>query len=367
MLMSHLIGIDASRAVKQNRTGTENYSWEIIRAMLQVDQKNRYRLYAPHLPGPDFGSFPNAEWKILPQQRLWSQLKLATEIRKNPPDVLFVPAHVVPLSTSIPSVVTIHGLEYIYSPQSYSTIARQYLNFSTSVSVGKAKKIIAPSQWTKNDVVKHYRCPAEKIIVISEAYDTKNFNQSRKVGERPIAELYIFSIGRLEDRKNQLLLIQAVSLLAKEKQPIKLVLAGKPGYGYEKIQAAVAALSPQVQELIVMPGYVNNDEAARYLKHAAVFAYPSKYEGFGIPMLEAFGAGTPVVASNSSCLPEIAGNAAVLLPPENPLSWAAAISRILHQKPYADELRQKGFAQAAKFSWHKAAVETLKVLEDVAA
>lgn len=367
-----LIGIDASRAVKEKRTGTEQYSWEIIRAMLALDKTNSYRLYAPKLPSSDFGDFPNAEWKIIPAQRLWSQLALASELRKNTPDVLFVPSHVVPVLSHLPTVVTIHGLEFLHFAQAYGRRERAYLKFSTATSISKAKKVIVPSQQTKKDIVKYYKTPIDKITVISESYNKQLYNVTSAVGpsaslgikDRPVPEPYIFSLGRLEDRKNQALLIDAFQLLRKEKGDVKLVLAGKPGYGYEKIQAKIDALPAAIRDSVILPGFISDDETARYYRFAAAFAFPSLYEGFGIPILEAFGSGTPVVASNASSLPEVAGDAAVLLPPDNALSWAAAFSRIIHQPNYADELKAKGLKRVSEFSWAAAAAETLKVIQD---
>lgn len=362
-----LIGIDASRAVKEKRTGTEQYSWEIIRALLAADKTNRYQLYAPKMPTADFGDHPNAEWKIIPPQRLWSQLALASELRKNTPDVLFVPSHVVPVLSHLPTVVMIHGLEFLRFPHAYGRRERAYLKFSTATSLSKAKKVIVPSEQTKRDVMKFYKTPASKIIVINEAYNKANYNVMSEAGDRPIAEPYIFSLGRLEERKNQALLIDAFQLLRKEKGDVKLVLAGKPGFGAENIMKKIEMLPSSIRESVILPGFLSEADAARYFRHAAVFAYPSLYEGFGIPILEAFGSGTPVVASNTSCLPEVAGEAAILLQPDNALSWAAAFSRIIHQPHYAEELRQKGLKRAEEFSWAKAATETLRIIENAAA
>ncbi len=368
MFDKHLvIGIDASRAVKDNPTGTEYYSWEIINALLKLDRKNRYRLYAPKMPEKSFGEAQNVEWRIIPTGRLWSQLKLARELRQRPPDVLFVPAHVVPLLSNVPSVVTIHGLEFLHSPESYGRRELAYLKFAITSSVSKAKRIITPSVSTRNDVIKAYRCPGGKITVIPEAFNQERFRLKKFDETPPVEGDYIFFLGRLETRKNLSLLIDAFNLLRKENLKVTLVLAGKPGHGFDNIRTKIKSLPPAVQEKIILPGYLPDDEAALFLRHATAFVYPSLYEGFGLPILEAFASGVPVVASNTSSLPEVAGDAAVLLPPINPLSWAAALSRIIHQKSYAATLRERGFKQASQFSWAKAAQATLRVIEDVAA
>lgn len=361
-----LIGIDASRAVRSNRTGTENYSWYLIKALAEIDKVNRYRLYTPYLPKEEFGTFSNFEWRVLPAKRLWSQVQLAKEVRQNPPDVLFVPSHVVPLFSNIKSVVTIHDLAYKYYPNSYSSFERRYLNFSTGVSVSKSTKVLTPSESTKRDLLKEYKVSQDKVIVTPLGYNEEVYNPSVDYEEPPVEAPYIFYVGRIEDKKNLVLLIEAFGLLAKEMKSVLLVLAGKPGFGYEKIQSKIAALPETIRKRIIQPGYFPLYDSARYLKHARVFAFPSYYEGFGMPILEAMAIGTPVICSNTSSLPEVAGDAAVRLEPSNPLAWAAAMSRVIHQPNYAAELRQKGFIQVKKFSWQQTAKQTLEVLIDVA-
>lgn len=364
--MPRLIGIDASRAVRSNRTGTENYSWYLIKKLAEIDQKNRYLLYAPHTPKEEFGTFPNVEWRILPAKRLWSQIQLAREVRQNPPDVLFVPSHVVPIFSSVRAVVTIHDLAYKYYPNSYTSFDRRYLNFSTGVSVSKASRVLTPSVSTKRDLLKEYQMKPDKVVVTPLGYNEDVFNPSADYDAPPIGAPYIYYVGRIEEKKNLGLLIDAFALLAKEIKSVLLVLAGKPGFGYENIQLRIQALPENIRKRIIQPGYFPLYDSARYLKHARVFAFPSYYEGFGMPVLEAMALGTPVVCSNTSSLPEVAGEAAILLPPTNPLSWAAAMSRIIHQPEHVAALREKGFHQVKNFSWQQTARQTLEVLVNVA-
>jgi len=365
-MSSKLFGVDASRAVRSNRTGTENYSWYLLKALAEQDHTNRYRFYAPHLPKEKFGDYANIDWKILPAKRLWSQVQLAKELRQNPPDVLFVPSHVIPVFSNVKSVVTIHDLAYRYYPASYSSFERRYLNFTTGLSASKATMILVPSESTKHDLLKEYKVDSKKVVVTPLAYNQEVFNLQADHGTRPIESPYIFSVSRIEHRKNTGLLVDAFGLLAKESKNIVLVLAGRPGQGYEAIRQKIDALPESIRRRVIQPGYFPLYDAARYMKFAEMFVYPSLYEGFGIPALEAMALGTPVICSNSSSLPEVAGDAAVLLPPNNPLSWAAAMSRVIHQKEYAQKLRAAGLEQVKQFSWQKTAAATLKVLEDVA-
>jgi len=360
-----VIGIDASRAVKQNRTGPEQYAFEIIQEILRQEKTHQLKLYAPHPPKDPFHLNPHAEWCFIKQRRLWSQVGLARELAKNPPSVLFEPSHVIPFASRVAAVVTIHDTAYKYFPDSYSYAQRNYLNFSTAVSIRRAQRVIVPTEATKRDVIKEYPDGAKKIVVIPHGINHDTFNPDVE-GERPIKDPYIFYTGRIEEKKNTKLLVEAFGLLAKENKGIRLVLAGSNGFGFEKVQQAIKAQPKAVQELILQPGYLPRYDQVRYLKHASVFAFPSFYEGFGFAAVEAMAVGTPVVCSNTSCLPEVVGEAAIVLPPTNPLSWAAAFSRILNQPKIGEDMRRKGLKQAAQYTWQKAAQQTLDVILNVA-
>ncbi|MEK7202606.1 MAG: glycosyltransferase family 1 protein [Patescibacteria group bacterium] len=362
--MSLTIGIDASRAVKKIRTGPENYSYEIIRAILNLHSDHHFILYAPNQPRDCWPTGVNIEWRILPQQRLWSQFRLATEVNSRPPDVLFVPSHVVPLISHLPTVVTIHDLAFKYFPQSYSAFERRYQNFSTGVSVAKAKKVIVPSLATLNDLIKYYPAAKPKAHVIAHGYDKQLFEPAKVNEISPQSEPYILFVGRIEDKKNIRLLLDAFVLLNKEKKKINLVLGGRSGYGFEGIQDKISALPKAVRDRIFQPGHLPRYDMIRYLQHATIFAFPSLYEGFGLSVLEAMACGVPVVCSNNSSLPEVTGEAAILLPPVNALSWASAFSRILNTPELATRLSQTAVKQAEHFSWETAAEKTLQEITD---
>jgi len=362
-----VIGIDASRAVKKNRTGPENYSYEIIRAILELPTKHQFVLYAPHLPYDQFPERENINWRILPQQRLWSQVKLAQAVIASPPDVLFVPSHVIPLITHLPTVVTIHDLAYKYFPRSYSAFERRYHNFSAGISVSKAKKVIVPSQATLRDLIKYYPSAQAKTVVVAHGYNQAVFHPETSQETSPQKSPYIFYVGRIEEKKNVRLLLDAFALFCKEKKNVNLVLAGKNGYGFELIQEKIQSLPKDVQSRIYQPGHLPQYDLVRYLQHAAIFAFPSQYEGFGLSVLEAMASGAPVVCSNNSSLPEVTGDSAILLPPTNPLSWASAFSRIMNQPELAKELSAKAVRQASQFTWPVAAQKTLTIIENAVA
>jgi len=360
------IAIDASRAVKKIRNGPENYSYEIINAILKLSKSDEIILYAPHQPFDSFYVNKKSRWKILPQQRLWSQFRLAKELAKDKPEVLFIPSHVIPIVSNFPSVVTIHDLAFKYFASSYSKFERRYQNFSTGISVSKAQSIIVPSEATQRDLIKFYPIAKNKINVIHHGYDRELFTPATTNNDAPMNAPYILYVGRIEEKKNIRLLIDSFALLTKEKKNINLVLAGKNGFGFEKIQQRIQKLPPEVKQKIFQPGHLTQYDMIRYLQNAALFSFPSHYEGFGLSVLEAMACGLPVVCSNTSSLPEITGEAAVLLTPINPLQWAGAFSRIINQPKHAAELSRKSIKQAKKFSWDIAADQTYQVIINAA-
>ncbi|OGD62222.1 hypothetical protein A3A71_02345 [Candidatus Berkelbacteria bacterium RIFCSPLOWO2_01_FULL_50_28] len=361
-----IIGIDASRATRTVRSGTENYSFELIRRLVTADKVNKFVLYTPNFPKEKWPEAKNITWRVLPSRRLWSQIQLAGELRREKPDVLFVPSHVVPLLSNLPTVVTIHDIAYRYFPKTYSKFDRRYLHFSTSVSLAKADAVIVPSQSTKSNIIKEYKANSAKVHIIPMAHNCELFNATRNYGNAPISSPYILFTGSIEEKKNIRLLIEAFCILAKSRKDILLVMIGKMGFGSEKIVDFVNTLEPSLASRIFMPGFVPKYDLLRYLRHAKLFAYPSSYDGFAFVVLEALSVGTPVVCSNSSSLPEIVDDAAVLLPPNNPLRWASTFAKILDSTTLASDLRQKGIKRAKMYSWDKTVQETLTVIRQVA-
>ena len=358
-----LIGIDASRTVREQKTGTEWYSWYLIRELSKLDFRNNYLLYTPNLPKKEF-LYDNShfQWKIIPPQKLWSQRALVSEVNHNPPDVLFIPSHVIPHLNKVKSVVTIHDLAYKYYPKAYSLKDRFYLDLTTKQASKKATRIIVPSVSTKNDLIKFYNTDENKVTVVYEGVDTDIFKPGKS--ESSFKNPYILFIGRLEERKNVTLLIKAFNLLAKENTPVELVLIGKPGYGYENIKEEIDKLPPEVKSKIHELGYVPYNEIMQYLQNATVFAFPSNYEGFGLTLLESMACGIPVISSDMSSLPEVAGQAALTLPNDNVLSWASALSKLIHKDDDRQRMIDRGLRRVSNFSWKTTAEKTLEVILD---
>jgi len=369
-----IIGIDASRAEQNDRTGTENYSRELIEAILALPEskKHKFRLY-------------NRE--NIPWPRFWTQGGLALEILKHPPDVLFIPAHTLPVLRPgrVRTVVTIHGLEYEYLPQYYQFPQKLYLNKSTEYAVRHADRLIAVSNWTKTQLVERLQADPNKITVIHEGINPKftnsqfsilNSDYKRQIRHKyNLPKNYLLFVGTVQPRKNLARLIEAFAKLfhpvptrtvpvGKPTETvlngIDLVIAGKLGWMYEEILSAPKKF--KVSQRVKFIGRVADPDLAAVYKMAQVFVWPSLMEGFGLPVLEAMTLGVPVITSDRGAIPEVAGKAALLVDPEDINGLTEAIKLVLVSEDLREGLIEAGYRQAARFSWQKAAKKTLEVL-----
>lgn len=366
-----LIGIDASRAVAAERTGTENYSLLLIRALTQLDRQNRYRLYFNRAPEPDlFPAQENVELWSMPFPRLWTHSRLSWEMARRPPDVLFVPAHVLPLVHPRRCVVTVHDLGYLYYPQAHPRAARWYLQWSTAYNVRAAAHVLADSRVTKRDLIEHCHAAPDKVTVAYPGCDprlapVRDQEQLSAVWQRyEIASPYALYVGTLQPRKNVGVLLDAFSALLRQGVDAHLVIAGRKGWLYEPLFARVGELG--LEEKVRFTGYVPGTDLPALLSGARVLVLPSLYEGFGFPVLEAMACGTPVICSDAASLPEVAGDAAILVSPHDAQQLTIALRRLLEDDALCRELSARGLRQAARFSWEACARQVLQVLQAVA-
>lgn len=390
-----LIGIDASRANLAERTGTEWYSFEIIRSLVQQHSDDRFVLYLQEPPQPDLKNLgPNVDYRILhwPPKFLWSQLRLAWEMFRRPPDVLFVPAHTMPLVHPARTVVTIHDLGFEHYPQLYrrtliggSGLRGKLMNLATRIltfgrfganeldyhrwsarrAARRAASIITVSDFTKQDIIRRYQAAPQRVETIYHGLNRATFQrpdpsviaaaQERFNLTRP----YLLFIGRLESKKNILHLVRAFPMV-KPKKNLDLVLIGRPGEGWAQAHQAIDDL--KLSNRVHVLGWQPNDVYVALLAGAEALTFFSNFEGFGLPVIEAFALGTPVVASNTTSIPEIAGDGAILADPAQPDAMAAAIQRLIDQPALRQKMIERGRQRVERFTWDMAARKTLEIL-----
>ena len=367
-----LIGIDASRTTVAHRTGTENYALNLIRALLALQGGHCYRLYFRDRPASGlFATRDNVEQRVIPFLRLWTHLRLSWEMRRYPPDLLFVPAHVLPPIRPPRSLVTVHDLGYRHFPRAHRLPGWLYLDLSTRWNACAATRVLADSEATKTDLIREYGTPAGKIVVVYPGRD-----ESLRRVEDPAAiaavkikygaaDNYILYLGTLHPRKNLVRLVEAFAMLNSQFaiRNSQLVIAGRKGWLYNEIFGRVEALG--LSDDVVFTGYVADADLPALLSGARLFAFPSLYEGFGFPVVGAMSCGVPVVCSDGSSLPEVAGDAALLVDPLDTAALAAAMARLLTDESLRADLIARGYRQAQQFSWERAARQMMDVIEEI--
>lgn len=367
-----LIGIDASRAITEPRTGTENYSVQIVRGLVRVGEGHDFRLYLRPRPLPPSGLLPEGprvRWHTIGPNRLWTHIGLAGEMLRNPPDVLFVPAHVVPMFHPRATVVTIHDIGYHYYPQHHTLPARLYLEASTRLSCRAARRVIADSHSTARDLVRVYGLDASRITVVYPGVDPRFARADRQTQdavrrryglERP----FLLYLGTIQPRKNLVRLVEAFARLPRDLAGVDLALVGGTGWLAGDIFRRVGDLG--LQDRVHFVGYAPDEDLPALLSAAECLVMPSLYEGFGLPVLEAMACGTPVICSNASSLPEAAGEAALFFSPHDVQGMADAMARVLTDAALRETLVEGGYAHVARFSWEQASREVLDVLSEAA-
>lgn len=370
-----IIGIDASRANRAFKSGTEWYSYNLILELSKIDSKNRYFLYTPNRLKGELAHLPqNFCEKVLswPPKYLWTMIRLSFEMTISPPDLLFVPAHIIPKISPKCTVTTIMDVGFRRYPALYTKTELKYHNYGLAQALKKATKIITISNFTKNEIISTCNVTdPSKIIVIYLGFSPKIFNKEKKGTEKTYQILakyglsknipYILYIGRLEKKKNTLNLVKSfIYLKEKDKDlPHKLVLVGKPGFGYDEIKKTI--IESRKARDIIETGWVSENDLSYILASASLFVFPSFYEGFGIPLLEAMATGVPVVASRVASIPEICDNSALFFDPYSLEDIAGKIYKLIKDDNLRQTLTNLGIKRAQNFSWAKCAQKTLEV------
>ncbi len=373
------IGFDATAAVRQGG-GIGRYTRELLRALGEVDGASGYRLIYAAPPGSRTFPLPalpsNFTARHLPFDDIWlarlwqrARIPLPVEWLTGPVDIFHSPDFTLPPTRRrTRTLLTVHDLSFIRDPESAVPVLRAYLNRVVPRSVARADHVLADSEATRADLMELYGTPPGKITVLYSGVND-SFRPVRDpaalaslrarygLGAAP----FVLAVGTLQPRKNYVRLIQAMAQLP---AGANLVIAGGRGWLYDAIFAEVERLG--WRERVIFAGFVADDDLPALYSAARVLAYPSLYEGFGLPILEAFACGTPVVTSTASCLPEVAGDAALLVPPTDVAALAAALERALTDEAARAELIARGFERVKAFSWAASAQKLVGIYRQLA-
>ena len=369
-----LIGIDASRANRAQKTGVEWYAWHVIQNLKTylntAPDDIRVILYSENVLQGELADLPNNwEAKVLhwPPKKMWTQIRLSFEMIINPPDILFVPAHVFPLIHPKKTVMTVHDVAALKFPRSYSRFQAWYTIWSAKKAVKKLWKIITPSVFTKNEILEACavgdKKTIDKIKVISHGYDKKyqKIYHSEKTKEvlkkYNINNNFLLAVGRLEEKKNTKRIIQAFNHLLNnlKSKDYQLVLVGDPGFGFEEVKKTIA--DSLYKDKIIRTGWLPADDIVYILNAAKVLVFTSLYEGFGLPALEAMACGVPVVASKNSSVKEVAEDACVYVDAKDVWGITKGITELLENDQLKNENIKNGLERVKNFSWEKCAAE----------
>ncbi len=374
------VTLDLSPAV-HHHAGLGRYAYELLVALTDLDCTNEYCAfyYAPRgneQPDPPLDRVPAQKMRLSAKPWRMSVLlayMLGVTMDRWVPsgDIFHATDHLLPPLRHSRSVFTIHDLIFRFYPQYHLPLNRWYLGLMLPRFMQRADAIIAVSQNTRRDAARWTRIPPEKMTVIYEGVE-RTFrpldDPAALATVRAKYELpprFILYLGTIEPRKNLVTLLSAYhALLGREPAAPDLVVAGRKGWLYQPVFDRVRELG--LEGHVHFTGYVNDADMPALLNAAVFFVFPSLYEGFGLPPLEAMACGTPVICSNVSSLPEVVGEGGILLEPRDVGVWVEAMARVLSDESLRLELRHRGIAQASKFSWERAARETLAVYERVA-
>jgi glycosyltransferase involved in cell wall biosynthesis len=365
-----IIGIDASQANAAVRTGTEWYAFDLLHALGGVREGEEYRLYLESPLREDFGLGPGFSPRVLrwPPGRFWHQARLSLEMMGAPPDVLFSPAHTLPLAHPRRCVATVHDLGFEDLPHLYPAVERAYQRATLHHALRTASRIIVPSEFTRGRILDRFPVPREKLTVIHHGFSPERFAPVADEGFREtirsrfgLSRPFLLFVGRIGHKKNVPNLVRAFAEARRMGLATHdLVLVGVADFGAEEVARVIR--EEQLSSCVRVAGYCPAGMLPTLMAMAEAYALVSRYEGFGIPVLESFAVGTPVLVSRSGSLPEIAGDAALTVDADDVPATAEALLRLASDGGLRTALREKGRARLRDFSWETAARRTREVL-----
>lgn len=347
------------------KTGKGWYTWIMVKQLLERNLDHEYLLYT-HESNPDFENYPKVRQRVISKTGLGWHWAVSRNLRREKPDVFWAPtSYIIPAlaPAGLKVIVTVHDIVAFLFPEGHNKKAVWLERLTLHRAIRKSEHVLTVSRSTKDDLTKLFQVPIEKSTitpcaanttfgVISDLVTLRHVREKYKLPER-----FILAVGTLSPRKNFHRLIQAYAQVMLKHQDTDLVIVGPKGWNFENI------VQFEGTERVHLLGYVDGSDLAALYNLASLFVFPSLYEGFGIPPLEAMACGCPVITSNTSSLPEVVGNAAMLVDPYAVDEIVTAMDIVLSNPYIAHDLRQKGFERAKKFQWEESAAQVLEALE----
>ncbi|MDP2946388.1 MAG: glycosyltransferase family 1 protein [bacterium] len=365
-----VIGIDASRANRRQKSGVEWYAYNLLDRLFELDHNNQYLLYTPDkLRGAIIPRSANWSEEMLnwPLNRFWTLGRLSWEMICHQPDILFVPSHTFPLVRAKKNVITWHDVGYEHYPETYGSFELKSLKLGAKRMVKTADQIIAVSDFTKREIMKFYGVDSQRIAVVPLGLDHRLWQPSspesvkETLNQLKIKYPYFVFLSRLSLRKNVIGLVRIYNRFRETQQhPFNLLLVGSDQPGAQELDAEIKA-SPYKEEIKKL-GWLEIQQLPVLLSGARALLFPSIYEGFGLPAIEAMACGTPVIASNSGALPETVNNAGMLIDTHDYDAFAASMVKVVEDSDFRQGLINRGLARAQEYSWDQCAKQTLDVL-----
>lgn len=373
------VAIDFRSTIGQP-AGIGRFTNNLVKQIALLDTRNNYVLYSfyPIKPAREIGELikkhPNFSLKTNPvpgriMRYLWDYFKIPIEFSIGEVDIIHIMDFLIPKIRKAKLIVTIHDISSILFPQWHTRYTKRWVRNRIHLAKEKADRIIVDSIHTKKDLVQTLGVSEDLITVIyggvgEQFQPIKDQEILKRVKKRcRIRDKYLLFLGTLEPRKNIPGLIRAFHKIKNRFSDYQLVIAGKKGWKFQEIFKTVEEL--KLEDRVIFTGYLPEEDIPSLYSGAELFVYPTLYEGFGFPPLEDMACGTPVITSNLSSLPEVVGEAGILIDPNDIDELSQAMESVLSDENLKRELRAKGLRQAAKFSWEKCAQETLKVYQEV--
>jgi len=360
------IGIDI-RTASGEKAGKGWYTFHLVYNLLKVDKRNQYFLYT-NIGIPGFEQFPNAQQRVIGGKGIFWHVGASRDVKREGIEVFFAPtSYIIPalLPRAVKTIVTVHDLVAFLFRGTHNKKAVLVEKLFFKKMLKKTRFLLAVSENTKRDIINKFHYEEDKIGVVYPSADDdfkpvekdslKEFIESTKLPEK-----FFLAVGTLEPRKNYPNLIKGFYEFLKNNKDYHLIIVGKKGWKFEGIYKLIEEL--KLKNHVHILGYLSGKSIMNLYSLAEALVFPSIYEGFGIPPLEAMKCGCPVIVSNTSSVPEVVGDAGLYINPKNPASIAGVLTKLVSNKDLREKLIAQGFAQSKKFSWTLSAKKLLDIL-----